>query len=158
MRKQYKKLQSKLDTADRQLCDLQAKRSDLLHQLRQTDEYKALLELTNDLRPKITRWFHLDDNDWEPGRIYIVGGDPFWADGEFGIPIEVDGHGTLSVPESRIPKKLWKRCLRQLDLIEHIPWKEPKPRFRLVTDPGEISRMARMDNKLVQMPKKPGAI
>ena len=120
MRKQYRKLQGKLDTADRRLRDLQAKRSDLLHQLRQSDESNALLEMIHNLRPKITRWFHFDDADWEPGRIYIVRGNPMWADGEFGISIEIVGHGTLDVPESRIPKKLWRRCLRQLDLIEHI--------------------------------------
>ncbi len=81
-----------------------------------------------------------------------------WADGEIGISIEVDGHGTLNVPESRIPKKLWKRCLRQLDLIEHIPWKEPEPLFRLVNDPEEIARMIGLNKKLLRMPNKPETV
>ena len=81
-----------------------------------------------------------------------------WADGEIGISIEVVGHGTLNVPESRIPKKLWRRCLRQIDLIEHIAWKEPEPLFRLVNDPKEIARMIGLNKKLVQMPKKPETV
>ena len=81
-----------------------------------------------------------------------------WADGEFGISIEIVGHGTLDVPESRIPKKLWRRCLRQLDLIEHIPWREPEPLFRSVNDPEEIARRVGLNKKLVRMPNKPGTV